>query len=120
MKKHIVIISIAILLSTILLSGCNEETNNIAKKTFIGSWKIDHGPSSDDVEIWVFNENHTGSNSFNEFTGNFRWEDTGSELCIWVVENPSEKRCGTYTFSNDNKEFTWSDPQGLEIVFKRQ
>lgn len=119
MKKQIVMISIAILLSTVLISGCNEETDTKAEKTFIGSWKVEMGSSDDEIETWVFREDNTGTHSFGNFSDNFTWEDTGAVLCFSPIDNPNENRCGSYTFSSDNRKFTWISPQGFELEYKR-
>jgi hypothetical protein len=118
MKKQIVIISIAILLSTVLISGCNEETNTKAEKTFIGSWRVTMG-SNGEIETWVFREDNTGTHNFGNFSENFTWSFTPAVLCFSPPDNPIEQRCGEYTFSSDNRKFTWSDPRGFEIEYKR-
>ena len=119
MKKHIVIISIAILLSTVLFSGCNGETGNEGKKTFVGTWEVKIDPQGDIKDTWIIREDNTCTHKFGNESENFTWEDTGAVLCFAPIFSPNTKRCGDYTFSSDYNSFTWKTPQGMELVYSR-
>jgi hypothetical protein len=112
MKKNVILISISIILSAVLLCGCNEENenNDTFERTFIGKWKVE---GLDDLnETWDFLKSglvRKTTNRDGEPTSiTYEWEDRGSELCIKLPNTPEDQRCGTYEFTDNNKSFTWT------------
>ena len=124
MKKFVIIISLAIILSAVMLCGCNGENGNgdAAEKTFIGKWKIDMEGNVDYNETWNFLENGRVTKVTDRdgdiSTEIFEWEDTGDELCIIPLNRPEDKRCGIYKFSDNNKSFTWTVYE-INIIYRR-
>ena len=112
MKKYVILISISIVLSAVLLCGCDEENenNDTFEKTFIGKWKIEGFEDFNDT--WNFLENgrvtKTTNRDGNITTEFFDWEDTGDELCFIPINRPEDQRCGIYKFTDNNKSFTWT------------
>jgi hypothetical protein len=124
MKKFVIIISLGIILSAVMLCGCNDENGNgdVAEKTFIGKWKIDMEGFEDHNETWNFLENGRVTKVINQggdiTTEFFEWEDTGDELCIIPQGRPEDKRCGIYTFKDNNKSFEWNVLE-IKIIYRR-
>jgi len=119
MKKIIAIIGTSIILSTVFLSGCNEQTNNNeGKKTFVGTWMIDMEGFEDRNETWIFKDDKSATHILNQRTDYFTWDDTGFELCIIPNVNPEGRRCGSYEFSDNYNTFKWIVLE-QEIIFKR-
>ena len=125
MKKYIMMISVAILLSTVLLCGCNgeNENNNVAEKTFIGTWKIDMEGPEDYSQTWIFKEDNTATRIDN-FGGEistefYEWSDDGTNYCSKPIGGPPDsERCGNYEFFNNNNSFKWIIME-QEIIFTR-
>ncbi len=108
MKKSIVIIGITFVLSAVVLSGCNEQSEDKESTSkFIGTWETDF-----ESETWTFSENMSAKRSYPSegmvYTDYFNWEDKDGELCITPETDPIGQRCGTYEFTNNYRSFSWT------------
>jgi len=115
MKKSIVIIGITFVLFAVVLSGCNEQSEDKESTSkFIGTWETDL-----ENETWTVSEDMSAKRSYTlegvVYANYFNWEDKDGELCIIPETNPIGQRCGTYEFTNNSRSFSWTITE-TEIV----
>lgn len=112
MKKYILIIGIIFVLFAVVLSGCNEQSENkVSTSKFIGTWETDL-ENETWTETWTFSENMSAKNS-RTLEGvvkakYYNWENKDGELCITPETDPIGQRCGTYEFTNNYRSFSWT------------
>ena len=116
MKKSIVIIGITFVLFSVVLSGCNEQSEDKESTSkFFGIWETDF-----ENETWTFSGDMSAERKYT-FEGvvnadYFNWEDKEGILCIIPETDPTGQRCGTYEFTNNSRSFSWAIIE-TEIVF---
>ena len=108
MKKSIVIIGITFVLFAVVLSGCNEQSEDKESTSkFIGTWETDF-----ENETWTVSEDMSAKRSYTLegviYTDYFNWEDKDGDLCISPETDPIAQRCGTYEFTNNSRSFSWT------------
>ena len=118
MKKSIVIIGIAFVLSAVVLSGCNEQSEDKESTSkFIGTWETDL-----ENETWTVSEDMSAKRNYALegviYADYFNWEDKDGELCITTETDPIAQRCGTYEFTNNSRSFSWTIAEaGITLNF---
>jgi hypothetical protein len=117
-KKSIVLMGITFTLFSVILSGCNEQSNDnetTIDSDFFGTWKTELGN-----ETWTFFENKTAKmiTDIEEepMITIFNWgTKEGNELCMNPQSNPNFKRCGIYEFTSTS--FIWKINDNLNRTF---
>lgn len=122
MKKNATLLIILIVISIVILSGCNEKSSEVnLKSRFVGSWQPDEAlmGSLNYSEIWTFYANNTVKRVvYSEINNSeidkeeysviyYDWENNNSELYVIPPDHPSEQFNGNYEFNNDYTSFSW-------------
>ena len=109
MNKHLILLTIAVLLICVGLSGCTEESE---KSKLVGTWI-----SEDDGSISNFNEN--GTFYFQGFYAG-TWELKLGKLFITYFDAPTAMVL-SYSFTNDDKTLTLVEAEyGTTQVYTKQ
>lgn len=116
MKKQLRVIEIAVVLLTILSSGCMENSGDSGKNIIIGTWETIE--TSLDSDIWTFYSNNTVKTISTYLEGGeeepyistswSNYEIDGDKLCFTQLGEYSNNppMCFDYEFSNGNKNLT--------------
>lgn len=120
-KKTIVIIGITFLLFAVVLSGCNEQSEDkesTITSMFIGTWEagLENGTYifyADKTVKWI------RTIEGEVYTDIFNWEDKDEQLCIIPLSDPNAQRCGSYEFSNSATSFTWTIRDMMTLTFNK-
>ena len=134
MKKSFVIIIAIFVLFVVVLSGCNEQSNdkssdkNVENK-FIGAWKTDLGLNDTGGYhyTWIFYVNKTLRTERSQtgkpeiYPSYYNWEFKDGQLCVNPLgeEDPIYQRCGSIEFSHSDTSFTWTFGDQLIMTFNK-
>lgn len=117
MNKNLIILSIAVLLICVGLSGCTEESE---EGDIIGTWKY-----LDSIlwnMTWTFYDNRTAKIlDITEEETLIEWVNytiDESKLCIAVSMFTNETICWNYQFSNGGQRLTLSADGGI-LIFRK-
>jgi len=108
MKKQLVIFGVIVILLTVGLSGCNENTSKSDEEKIIGTWtnRDLHGGSKES-NSYIFYTNKTFKliNSYNSevYSVNGTWNITDNKL---VMTARGETETADFIFSDNNKKLT--------------
>jgi len=122
MKKQLMIVGIIIILLTVGLSGCNENTSKSDEEKIIGTWtNRDMHDGSIESNSYIFYSNKTFkvivSYESEVLNINGTWNITDNKL---VMTAEGETKTADYKFSDNNKTLTLTDKNGGSVNFIRE
>jgi len=122
MKKQLIIIGIIVILLSVGLSGCNENTSKSDEEKIIGTWtNRDMHDGSIESNSYIFYSNKTfkviGSYESEVLNINGTWNITDNKL---VMTAEGETKTADYKFSDNNKTLTLTDKNGDSVNFIRE
>jgi len=122
MKKQLMIVGIIIILLTVGLIGCNENTSKSDEEKIIGTWtNRDMHDGSIESNSYIFYSNKTfkviGSYESEVLNINGTWNITDNKL---VMTAEGETKTADYKFSDNNKTLTLTDKNGGSVNFIRE
>ena len=122
MKKQLMIVGIIIILLTVGLIGCNENTSKSDEEKIIGTWtNRDMHDGSIESNSYIFYSNKTfkviGSYESEVLNINGTWNITDNKL---VMTAEGETKTADYKFSDNNKTLTLTDKNGDSVNFIRE
>ena len=124
MKKQLMIVGIIVILLTVGLCGCNEDTSQLDEEKIIGTWtKRDMYNGSIRINSYIFYTNKTFnviSSYKDEFLNvNGKWNITDNKL-IMISEDKTVTADYKFSKLNEDKTLTITDKSGNSVLFIRE
>mgnify|MGYP001604984343 CR=1 FL=1 len=124
MKKQLMIVGIIVILLTVELSGCNENTSKLDEEKIIGTWtKRDmyNGSIRSNSYIFYINKTFKVVSSYkDEFLNvNGTWNITDNKL-IMISEDKTVTADYKFSELNKNKILTLTDKSGNSVDFVKE
>src|SRR4030042_3412199 len=121
MKKQLRILGIIVILLTVGLCGCNEDTSQLDEEKIIGTWtKRDMYNGSIRINSYIFYTNKTFnviSSYKDEFLNvNGKWNITDNKL-IMISEDKTVTADYKFSKLNEDKKLTITDKSGNSVLF---
>jgi len=120
MKKQLMIVGIIVILLTVGLSGCNEQSD---EEKIIGTWTYSIIYNNNTLNAsYIFSSNKTleiiTSYINKVYTTNGTWSFTDNKLLLTL--EGQDTITSDYKFSNNNRKLTLTDGSGNIGIFTKQ
>ena len=119
------IVGIIVILLTVGLSGCNEDTSKSDENRIIGTWfgsELFQGNTRNISLIFLSNKTFetTGAYQSKTIIGSGIWRIVNNKLVIDITEPTVSSSVNDYNFSNNFNTLTITDSTGTTMNFTKQ
>ena len=115
MKKQLIIIGIIVILLSVGLSGCNENTSKSDEEKIIGTWDVSMTSQGKNIreDRWEFRSDHT----YETINSNGTWKITNNKLILSYTTQTQSTKTMDYVFSNNYNTITLTDTNIIDTAY---